>query len=443
MSCSTINSVSSYCSFNEELFPKYINNEYFLLKLIGKGGYSYVYIAYSIKNKKYYAIKIQNSDFYTDAMDELKIIKKLNSTKSKYFIKLYKTFDLQCDYKIHLCFVFELLACSIYSVIHGGMYKNGLPFNIVKNVIKQLLISIDIMHENKIVHADIKPENILLCGINSYLEEIMKYMKKINIEEEYKKILIINKKNKLSNSEIYEIIATNIYNTINNINNQNNEIISSNNNKNRDSSNASESSNDSKFDRELLTSDSDDDDETDNNETDHRYKYNSDILSNINIILTDFGGSYFFDKKPLNHTYTRYYLSPENILKYGSSEKIDIWATGCVMYELLTGEILFNPKRTAKCGISRNHIYEIQRTIGIIPDYIIQQSKKRDIFFRSNNTQKGVVNFIPNLLIDKLKNKLTNCTEDEILFCNKVILQLLEYDHIKRISAKDALKLFT
>jgi serine/threonine-protein kinase SRPK3 len=278
-------------------------------------------------------------------------------------------------------------------------------------------------------------------------------MDKINIDAEYKKILIINKKNKnkLSNKQIYELIAKNIYNTINEINllnttNSENKI-NNKNNLNEQKCNESICSDDSNFERELLTSDSeciDDSDSDDNydNKTNQRYKYNQDILSNINIKLTDFGGSYFFDKKPSNRTYTIYYSAPETILKYGSTEKIDIWAIGCVLYELLTGEILFDPKRTKKCGIDRNHIYEIQRTIGLCPNYIIQQSKKRDIFFRSDNTQKGIINFIPELLINKLKNKLKNYTDDEINFCHNLIIQMLDYDYDKRISAKDALILF-
>jgi serine/threonine protein kinase len=448
MSSSTIESLSSsYDSFNEEIIPKYINEEYFLLKLIGKGGYSFVYIAYSIKNKKYYAIKIQDPEYYDDGKAEEKIINKLNSTNSNYFIKLYKTFDLALDDNICLCFVFEIMACSVYSLIRSGIYENGLPFNIVKEIIKQLLTSINIMHENKIIHSDIKPENILLCGTNTYLEEILHYMEKINIEAEYKKMLINNKKNKnkLSNKQIYELIAKGIYNTINSLDTKN-KINNIKNNLNQQKYCDNTCSDNSNFERELLTSDSEYNDNTNSddiydNKTNQRYNYNHDILSNLNIKLTDFGGSYFFSKKPSNCTYTIYYSSPETILKYNSNEKIDIWAIGCVMYELLTGEILFEPKRTKKCGIDRNHIYEIQRIIGIIPNYIIQKSKKRDIFFRSDNTQKGITNFIPELLINKLKNKLKNYTDDEINFCHNLILRMLDYDYDNRISAKEALVL--
>ena len=450
MSCSTIESFSSDDdNFNEELIPKYINEEYFLLKLIGKGGYSFVYIAYSIKTKKYYAIKIQNPEYYDDAKAEEKIINKLNSTNSNYFIKLHKTFDLNLNDNNCLCFVFELMACSVYSLIRSGIYENGLPFNIVKEIIKQLLTSISIMHENKIIHSDIKPENILLCGTNTYLGNIIQHMEKINIDAEYKKLLITNKKNKnkLSNKQIYELIAKNIYNTINNgslnTNNIENKINNIKNDLNEQKYNDNTCSDDSEFERELLTSESDYNygSNSDDSIINERYKYNHDILLNINIKLTDFGGSYFFSKKPSNGTYTIYYSSPETILKYGSNEMIDIWAIGCVMYELLTGEILFEPKRTKKCGIDRNHIYEIQRTIGLFPNYIIQKSKKRDIFFRSDNTQKGITNFVPDLLIDKLKNKLKNYNDDEINFCHNLIIQMLEYDYNKRISAKDALLL--
>jgi serine/threonine-protein kinase SRPK3 len=439
MSFSTIESLSSTNkNFNDEMIPKFINSEYILLKLIGKGGYSFVYIGYSIKNKKYYAIKILNPEYYEDGKIEEKMIYKLNSINSNYFTKLYNTFNITLNGDYCLCFVFEIMACSVYSLIHNGPYKNGLPFNIVKDIIKQLLTSVNIMHNNKIIHSDIKPENILLCGPNIYIEEIIKFMNNINIEDEYKNIFIMNKKNKIfaTSKQIYEKIAIKLYNLLNTNNYKKNNILNDDENDN-DNINDKNCSSDSEFTRSLLTSDS----EIENNiiEENEQIKYNPEILNNIKIKITDFGGSYFFDKKPSNYTHTIYYSSPETIINYGSNEKIDIWAIGCVTYELLTGEILFEPKRTIKCGIDRNHIYEIQRTIGVIPNYIIHRCKKKDIFFRVDNTQKGIIEFIPNLLINKLQNKLKNYNNDEIEFWHNLILQMLDYDYDKRNSAKDLL----
>lgn len=439
MSDTTYESDDSDEIFMEEMIPRYIHNEYFLLKKIGHGGYSFVYLAYSIKNKKYFAIKIQDPDYYDDAKIEASIINKLNGKNKNYFIKLHETFDLELDSEyISFCFVFELMACSAYTLIKRGKYENGLPVNIVKNIVKDLLSGIKIMHDMKLIHSDIKPENILIEGNNLYLTSIKETFEKINIDAEYKKILIDNKRNKVKNNDreiIYEKIATNIFNKLNNITNKN---------KSNNSTNIDNDSDDNFIERNLISSSESDESENSENDThnddENINTYDENILNNIKSKITDFGGAFFIDKKPNHPVHTRYYRSPESILKYGFDEKTDIWAIGCLMYELLTGDTLFDPKRKKKYGISRSHIYEMQRTLGQIPNYLILSSKKYDIFFRNDGTQKGITKFIPNLLFDKLNDKLKNNYNNEtITKCYDLIKKMLEYDPKIRISSNDAL----
>ena len=66
--------------------------------------------------------------------------------------------------------------------------------------------------------------------------------------------------------------------------------------------------------------------------------------------LADFGSSNVKDR--VNSTTmcgTPEYISPEMMLKQGHDEKLDIWALGILVYELLTGETPF-----AKMIISEN-----------------------------------------------------------------------------------------
>ena len=62
---------------------------------------------------------------------------------------------------------------------------------------------------------------------------------------------------------------------------------------------------------------------------------------NNTLKIIDFGNSeYEIDKKE-DEIYTRCYRPPENIINNEYSKKSDIWFVGCFLYELLTGEIMF------------------------------------------------------------------------------------------------------
>ena len=59
-----------------------------------------------------------------------------------------------------------------------------------------------------------------------------------------------------------------------------------------------------------------------------------------------------------------------------------MWALGCVIYELLTGEILFDCYHDEnECNDERYHLYSIASNIGMIPNEMMKQSKNKDIYF--------------------------------------------------------------
>ena len=437
----------------ENFIPRFINNEYVLLKQIGHGGYSIVFISYSIKKKKYYAIKIQNPSYYDDAENETKIINKLSAKNPSLFIKMVETFDLcleDDDENICFCFVFELMACTVYSLIRRGKYENGLPLEIVKDILFQMISAIKIMHDLNIIHSDIKPENILIGGTRRSIEEIKTKFESFNFEEECRKKIVkktlVSRQNKKATKttidakkEIYDEEAEKIYKLINNLSDDSGSSFSSN--------EELSSSSDSDFDRCLLSSEksiSSNSDDSDSSDSAAKYDALCEtdetlLLTNIKVKLTDFGGSFFINKKPKHPVQTRYYKSPEMILKCDYNEKCDVWAIGCVAYELLTGDILFDPHKKHGCNTNRIHIYEMQRTLGLIPQSMILQSKRSDVFFRSDGSQKGIYNFVPNLLIDKLNKIKDKISEVDFQLAYDFINKTLSYECSVRMSMDECL----
>ena len=75
-------------------------------------------------------------------------------------------------------------------------------------------------------------------------------------------------------------------------------------------------------------------------------------------------------------------MSPEVILKLPHNHKCDIWSIGCVMYELLTGKILFDPSKTRRFNRDRQHINCIMNILGNIPDKFKNKIKNKSKFFK-------------------------------------------------------------
>lgn len=62
------------------------------------------------------------------------------------------------------------------------------------------------------------------------------------------------------------------------------------------------------------------------------------------------------------------YQAPEVILKLGWDCKIDIWNLGCVVYNLLSGELLFRGVDDALgCWMAARHLREVIEVLGMPP----------------------------------------------------------------------------
>ena len=62
----------------------------------------------------------------------------------------------------HFCIVYEFLGVSLAQLLKSQDF-HLLPEKVVKLVVKQLLIGLDFLHNTcRVLHTNIKPENILL-----------------------------------------------------------------------------------------------------------------------------------------------------------------------------------------------------------------------------------------------------------------------------------------
>ena len=130
---------------------------------MGRGVFGSVLKAEEISTGRLVAIKIlRNADIITSAGErEWSIVEKLN--KSDYFDKMHILRFLDHFYhQKHLCLVAELLDLNLRDtvVLYGS--RIGISLEAVKSYTYQLFRALYHLKKNKVIHADIKPDNIMV-----------------------------------------------------------------------------------------------------------------------------------------------------------------------------------------------------------------------------------------------------------------------------------------
>jgi serine/threonine protein kinase len=305
-----------YSQNGDELIGEVINNKFFLLYKIGYGSFSSVWLTYDISDDNFYAMKIQTPNDYDEGIQELKIydmIQKIcKENESLMTIKQY--FIMLKDEKKYVCMLMDLMAGTLYDVIKTDKYNNGIPSESVKKVETQLMDAIKILHNFDIIHTDIKPENILVCGINKKYQKIIDKFKKLNLKEKFdENLTTLKEKYNLKNKRQKEKFKKVKYLILLELNKHIHEIIDFN---------------------EILSDRTSD-------------LFTEDQINNIKIKLADFGSILYESQLKKDNWYpeitTRYYRDPRVILGLPYDKTVDIFSAKCTLHEVEYAKIKYNP----------------------------------------------------------------------------------------------------
>ena len=161
-------------------------------------------------------------------------------------------------------------------------------------------------------------------------------------------------------------------------------------------------------------------------------------FSSGHVKIVDFGNACFANRQFTNDIQTRQYRAPEVILEYGYNKKVDIWSVACIVFELATGEFLFDPREGKTYTRDEDHIGLMIELLGSMTTKMrTKGALARKIFDRMGN-----IHTIPRLnywgLRDVLKEKyrFTHIAANEL---SEFLLPMLQLDPTRRVSAREHL----
>lgn len=137
-----------------------LQESYTIVKDLGEGTFGKVVEVADSKNNSFALKIIRNISKYRDAARyEIRVLKKLRDADphgDNLVIPLVDNFD----YHGHACLVFPLLGLSVFDFLRDNEYY-PFPVDHVRHIGYQLAKSVLFMHQNKLTHTDLKPENLM------------------------------------------------------------------------------------------------------------------------------------------------------------------------------------------------------------------------------------------------------------------------------------------
>lgn len=148
-----------------------LDGRYHVQANLGKGMFSSVVRALDNQTNQLVAIKVirNNESMLKAGTKEMEILEKLadaDPEDKKHMIRLERSFT----HKGHLCMVFENLSINLREVLKKFGRDVGINLKAVRSYAQQMFMGLSLLRKCNILHADLKPDNILVNEARNLLK---------------------------------------------------------------------------------------------------------------------------------------------------------------------------------------------------------------------------------------------------------------------------------
>lgn len=155
--------------------------------------------------------------------------------------------------------------------------------------------------------------------------------------------------------------------------------------------------------------------------------------------IVDLGNACWRNKHFTDDIQTRQYRSPEVLLGAHYDTSADMWSLACIVFELLTGDLLFDPQNGQTWDREEDHLAMIIELLGNFPKSIISSGSRSSQYFNKRGELKHIHQLkfwgLYDVLCDKYKLPMNDARE-----VADFLLPILEIDPDKRATAFDCLQ---
>ncbi|TIB70163.1 hypothetical protein E3P77_00081 [Wallemia ichthyophaga] len=148
------------------------NNRYIVFASLGVGMFSKVVrVKDTHAHDKEYAVKIIRSQesMKKAALKEVNLLerlKELDAEDRKHVVRIERTFE----HRGHLCIVFESLGMNLREILKRFGANVGINIKALRAYAHQILLALSLLKKANVMHADMKPDNILVSENKALLK---------------------------------------------------------------------------------------------------------------------------------------------------------------------------------------------------------------------------------------------------------------------------------